>query len=182
MHASSYSAARTGYRSAKPAAQCDRNQGLQRQKFGLSPMARSRLNSHSPGKFDAIIFGTPTRFGNMCALMRNFLDQTGGLWVKGALVGKVGSVFVSTGTQRGGQETTVTSFHSTLLLSRAAAPAVAVGLVVRGPADDVAVPGGATRCCRSRRASPTGKFATRQRRSGSRSACRRTHSGTVTWA
>ena len=64
---------------------------------------------------DAIIFGTPTRFGNMCAQMRNFLDQTGQLWFKGALVGKVGSVFASTGTQHGGQETTITSFHSTLL-------------------------------------------------------------------
>lgn len=64
---------------------------------------------------DAIIFGTPTRFGNMCAQMRNFLDQTGGLWAKGALVGKVGSVFTSTGTQHGGQETTITSFHTTLL-------------------------------------------------------------------
>jgi NAD(P)H dehydrogenase (quinone) len=64
---------------------------------------------------DALIFGTPTRFGNMCAQMRNFLDQTGGLWVKGALVGKVGSAFTSTGTQHGGQETTLTSFHSTLL-------------------------------------------------------------------
>src|SRR5947209_9893641 len=64
---------------------------------------------------DALIFGTPTRFGNMCAQMRNFLDQTGGLWVKGALVGKVGSVFASTGTQHGGQETTITSFHTTLL-------------------------------------------------------------------
>jgi len=64
---------------------------------------------------DAIIFGTPTRFGNMCAQMRNFLDQTGQLWVKGALAGKVGSVFTSTGTQHGGQETTITSFHSTLL-------------------------------------------------------------------
>jgi NAD(P)H dehydrogenase (quinone) len=64
---------------------------------------------------DAIIFGTPTRFGNMCAQMRNFLDQTGGLWMQGALVGKVGSVFVSTGTQHGGQETTITSFHTTLL-------------------------------------------------------------------
>ncbi|MCM0081241.1 NAD(P)H:quinone oxidoreductase [Geomonas sp. Red32] len=64
---------------------------------------------------DAIIFGTPTRFGNMTAQMRNFLDQTGGLWVKGALVGKVGSVFTCTGTQHGGQETTITSFHSTLL-------------------------------------------------------------------
>lgn len=65
--------------------------------------------------YDAIIFGTPTRFGNMTAQMRNFLDQTGGLWVTGALVGKVGSVFASTGTQHGGQETTITSFHSTLL-------------------------------------------------------------------
>jgi NAD(P)H dehydrogenase (quinone) len=65
--------------------------------------------------YDAIIFGTPTRFGNMAAQMRNFLDQTGALWMKGALVGKVGSVFASTGTQHGGQETTITSFHSTLL-------------------------------------------------------------------
>lgn len=64
---------------------------------------------------DAIIFGTPTRFGNMCAQMRNFLDQTGQLWFQGALVGKVGSVFVSTASQHGGQETTITSFHSTLL-------------------------------------------------------------------
>ena len=65
---------------------------------------------------DAIIFGTPTRFGNiMCAQMRNFLDQTGGLWVRGALIGKIGSVFTSTGTQHGGQETTLTSFHTTLL-------------------------------------------------------------------
>ena len=63
----------------------------------------------------AIIFGTPTRFGNMAAQMRNFLDQTGGLWAKGALIGKVGSVFASTGTQHGGQETTITSFHTTLL-------------------------------------------------------------------
>jgi NAD(P)H dehydrogenase (quinone) len=65
--------------------------------------------------YDAIIFGTPTRFGNMAAQMRNFLDQTGGLWVKGALVGKVGSVFASTATQHGGQETTITGFHCTLL-------------------------------------------------------------------
>jgi NAD(P)H dehydrogenase (quinone) len=64
---------------------------------------------------DGIIFGTPTRFGNMCAQMRNFLDQTGSLWMKGALVGKVGSVFTSTATQHGGQETTLTSFHTTLL-------------------------------------------------------------------
>ena len=67
------------------------------------------------GDYDAIVFGTPTRFGNMAAQMRNFLDQTGGLWMTGALVGKVGSVFASTGTQHGGQETTITSFHTTLL-------------------------------------------------------------------
>lgn len=65
--------------------------------------------------YDAIIFGTPTRFGNMCGQMRNFLDQTGGLWAKGKLIGKVGSVFTSTGSQHGGQETTITSFHTTLL-------------------------------------------------------------------
>ncbi len=64
--------------------------------------------------YDAILFGTPTRFGNMAGQMRNFLDQTGGLWAKGALVGKVGSVFVSTAVG-GGNETTVTSFHTTLL-------------------------------------------------------------------
>ena len=67
-----------------------------------------------PG-YDAIIFGTPTRFGNMCAQMRNFLDQTGRLWLDGSLIGKVGSVFTSTATQHGGQETTITSFHTTLL-------------------------------------------------------------------
>lgn len=63
---------------------------------------------------DAVLFGTPTRFGNMCAQMRNFLDQTGSLWLKGALVGKVGSVFTSAATQHGGLETTLTSFHATL--------------------------------------------------------------------
>ncbi len=66
-------------------------------------------------EYDAIIFGTPTRFGNMCGQMRNFLDQTGALWQQGKLVGKVGSVFASTASQHGGQETTITSFHSTLL-------------------------------------------------------------------
>ena len=66
------------------------------------------------GDYDAIIFGTPTRFGNMAGQMRSFLDQTGGLWMKGGLVGKVGSVFASTATQHGGQETTITSFHTTL--------------------------------------------------------------------
>jgi NAD(P)H dehydrogenase (quinone) len=65
--------------------------------------------------YDAIVFGTPTRFGNMASQMRNFLDQTGGLWMQGALIGKVGSVFASTSTQHGGQETTITSFHTTLL-------------------------------------------------------------------
>ncbi len=63
---------------------------------------------------DAIIFGTPTRFGNMSAQMRNFLDQTGGLWAKGALIGKVGSVFASTNCQHGGQETTLISTYITL--------------------------------------------------------------------
>ncbi len=64
---------------------------------------------------DAIIFGTPTRFGNMSGQMRQFLDTTGGLWASGALVGKIGSVFTSTGTQHGGQESTILSFHITLL-------------------------------------------------------------------
>jgi NAD(P)H dehydrogenase (quinone) len=64
--------------------------------------------------YDAIIFGTPTRFGNMAAQMRNFLDQTGGLWIKGALVGKVASVFTSTGTG-GGNESTILTFIPTLL-------------------------------------------------------------------
>jgi len=64
---------------------------------------------------DAIIFGTPTRFGNMCGQMRQFLDATGSLWAEGALVGKVGSVFTSSGTQHGGQESTILSFHITLL-------------------------------------------------------------------
>jgi NAD(P)H dehydrogenase (quinone) len=64
---------------------------------------------------DAVIFGVPTRFGNMAAQMRQFLDATGGLWAKGALVGKVGSVFTSSATQHGGQESTILSFHTTLL-------------------------------------------------------------------
>lgn len=79
-----------------------------------------KLNQTAPiaspnelGDYDAIIFGTPTRFGNMASQMRNFLDQTGGLWMKGALVGKVGSVFVSTATGAG-NETTIQSFHTTL--------------------------------------------------------------------
>ncbi len=64
---------------------------------------------------DALIFGAPTRFGNMCGQMRQFLDATGGLWMKGALVGKVGSVFVSSATQHGGQESTILNFHTSLL-------------------------------------------------------------------
>ncbi len=64
---------------------------------------------------DAVIFGTPTRFGNMCGQMRQFLDATGQLWLQGALIGKVGSVFTSTATQHGGQESTILSFHTTLL-------------------------------------------------------------------
>lgn len=79
--------------------------------FAHIPVAKPEQLSEA----DAIIFGTPTRFGNMCAQMRNFLDQTGGLWMSGGLVGKVGSVFTSTASQHGGQETTLTSFHSTLL-------------------------------------------------------------------
>ena len=66
-------------------------------------------------KADAVIFGTPTRFGMMTAQMRSFLDGTGGLWVEGALIGKVGSVFASSATQHGGQESTILSFHTTLL-------------------------------------------------------------------
>lgn len=82
-----------------------------RQEFADIPVAE-------PGQLgdaDAIIFGTPTRFGNMCGQMRNFLDQTTQLWLNGALIGKVGSVFASTASQHGGQETTITSFHTTLL-------------------------------------------------------------------
>lgn len=81
-----------------------------------------KLNQEAPvatveelANYDAIIFGTPTRFGMMAAQMRNFLDQTGGLWFNGKLIGKVGSVFVSTATQHGGQESTLLSFHTTLL-------------------------------------------------------------------
>jgi NAD(P)H dehydrogenase (quinone) len=88
----------------------------------LAKKAGAKLDQAAPiaevtelADYDAIIFGTPTRFGNMCAQMRNFLDQTGRLWQNGSLVGKVGSVFTSTATQHGGQETTITSFHTTLL-------------------------------------------------------------------
>lgn len=65
--------------------------------------------------YDAIIFGTPTRYGDMCGQMRQFLDATGKLWAEGALVGKVGSVFASSATQHGGQESTILNFHTFLL-------------------------------------------------------------------
>jgi len=81
-----------------------------RAKFAHIPMAQVEKLTEA----DAIIFGTPTRFGNMCAQMRNFLDQCGGIWSQGKLNGKIGSVFVSTGSQHGGQETTVTSFVNNL--------------------------------------------------------------------
>ncbi len=82
-----------------------------RKAFAHVPVA----DSDSLAEADAVIFGTPTRFGNMCAQMRAFLDRTGGLWAKGAMIGKIGSVFVSTGSQHSGHETTITSFHTTLL-------------------------------------------------------------------
>lgn len=65
--------------------------------------------------YDAIIFGSPTRFGNMTAQMKAFLDATGGIWAKGSLIGKIGSVFTSSATQHGGQESTILSFHTVLL-------------------------------------------------------------------
>ena len=64
---------------------------------------------------DGILFGTPTRFGNMCGQMRQFLDGTGKLWAEGSLIGKIGSVMASSNTQHGGQESTILSFHTTLL-------------------------------------------------------------------
>lgn len=89
-----------------------RMQAIEAQKaFEHIPLARVEELSEA----QAIIFGTPTRFGNMCGQMRQFLDATGGLWAKRALVGKVGSVFTSSGTQHGGQESTLLSFHITLL-------------------------------------------------------------------
>ena len=80
---------------------------------GLAHVPVCTVNEHATA--DAIIFGTPTRFGNMCGQMRQFLDATGGLWAKGALVGKVGSVFTSSATQHGGQESTILTFHTYLL-------------------------------------------------------------------
>ena len=85
--------------------------GAARAAFVKIPVAKPEQLAEA----DAIIFGTPTRFGNMAAQMRNFLDQTGDLWMKGALIGKIGSVFASSATQHGGQESTILSFHTTLL-------------------------------------------------------------------
>jgi NAD(P)H dehydrogenase (quinone) len=82
-----------------------------RQAFAHLPVA----TPEQLGEADAIIFGAPTRYGNMCAQMRNFLDQTGKIWAENKLVGKIGSVFTSSATQHGGQETTLISFHFTLL-------------------------------------------------------------------
>jgi NAD(P)H dehydrogenase (quinone) len=88
----------------------------------VAEAAGAKLDQSAPiasvdelAEYDAIIFGTPTRFGNAAAQMRNFIDQTGGLWFSGKLIGKVGSVFVSTATQHGGQESTILSLHTTLL-------------------------------------------------------------------
>lgn len=77
----------------------------------IKAQSAPEAHPHELGDYDAILFGTPTRFGNMSGQMRNFLDRTGGLWQQGALVGKVGSVFVSTASQHGGQESTILSFH-----------------------------------------------------------------------
>lgn len=86
------------------------------QRSGIKPNQSAALATvEELPEYDGIIFGTPTRFGNMAAQMRNFLDQTGPLWMRGALIGKVGSVFASAATQHGGHETTITSFHTTLL-------------------------------------------------------------------
>jgi NAD(P)H dehydrogenase (quinone) len=89
---------------------------------GVAEQAHYKIDQPAPiatveelPEYDAIIFGTPTRFGNMTAQMKNFLDQTGGLWAQGKLVGKVGSVFTSSATQHGGQESTLITFHPVLL-------------------------------------------------------------------
>ena len=88
---------------------------LFRQSGGKANQAAAIAKPDELANYDAIIFGTGTRFGNMTGQMRTFLDQTGPLWMSGALVGKVGSVFSSSATQHGGQESTILSFHTTLL-------------------------------------------------------------------
>lgn len=95
-----------------PAEVLERTQALEAQKaFAHVPICEVDELAAA----DGVIFGTPTRFGNMCGQVRQFLDATGGLWARGALVGKVGSVFTSSATQHGGQESTILSFHTTLL-------------------------------------------------------------------
>ena len=91
------------------------NEELARASFFKMDQAAPLADPNELDQYDGIIFGTPTRFGNMASQMRNFLDRTGALWFKHALVGKVGSVFCCTASQHGGQETTITSFHTTLL-------------------------------------------------------------------
>jgi NAD(P)H dehydrogenase (quinone) len=105
-----------------PGAQVDVKRVPETMSDELFAKAGGKANQAAPvaqpaelANYDAIIFGTPTRFGNMSGQMRTFLDQTGGLWMTGALVGKVGSVFVSSATQHGGQESTILTFHPTLL-------------------------------------------------------------------
>lgn len=105
-----------------PGAQVDVKRVPETMSDELFAKAGGKANQAAPiaqpaelANYDAIIFGTPTRFGNMSGQMRTFLDQTGGLWMSGALVGKVGSVFVSSATQHGGQESTILTFHPTLL-------------------------------------------------------------------
>ena len=88
---------------------------LFRQSGGKADQAAPIAKPDELANYDAIIFGTGTRFGNMTGQMRTFLDQTGPLWMSGALVGKVGSVFASSATQHGGQESTILTFHPTLL-------------------------------------------------------------------
>jgi NAD(P)H dehydrogenase (quinone) len=88
---------------------------LFRQSGGKADQAAPIAKPDELANYDAIIFGTGTRFGNMTGQMRTFLDQTGPLWMSGALVGKVGSVFSSSATQHGGQESTILTFHPTLL-------------------------------------------------------------------
>jgi NAD(P)H dehydrogenase (quinone) len=91
------------------------NEELARASFFKVDQAAPIADPDELDRYDGIIFGTPTRFGNMASQMRNFLDRTGALWFRHALVGKVGSVFCCTASQHGGQETTITSFHTTLL-------------------------------------------------------------------
>lgn len=86
-----------------------------KKRFAHIPVLTREMNEEVLAGADALIFGTPTRYGNMTAQMRAVLDGLGGLWSRDAFVGKVGSVFTSSGTQHGGQESTILTFHVTLL-------------------------------------------------------------------